>query len=389
MSTLFINIHYGTYIYQVPQTGLCGNRSLRRVLNRRQVCTPRKPQRLSGRYGFACALKSPRSSSESRGCGLIFWPVHWESWNGACTPSSSSSTTCFMIVRPTSKAVPQRQFVSALVEQVQALAAVQPAHRRLRDDRGNRFYLFEGPEARPLPSVTSVLSTIAKPALTTWSRNTALEAMRDALLRKAGKSITNEILEQALQEAKQQPRALAGRAAQLGIRGHEAFGRVLSGLGASKPVTAELDQTVSNFERWWKHSGYVLACSELVVRSERYGYAGQCDAIAVRLNEGVRTADESSSRPSASLAVFDWKTTSAIYSEYALQAAAYAKALEEMSHGTLHVHEAWVVRFGRMDSEPCFEARQVRDISAAFLCFRAALILFNELGETLYNDKGG
>lgn len=291
-----------------------------------------------------------------------------------------------MVVRAVAKAVPNQQRLSALVKQVQQLASVQPPYRRLRDARGSRFYVFEGPDARPLPSVTSVLSMIAKPALTAWTRNTALEAMRDALLRQAGSPVTGELLEQALQEAKQQPRVLAERASLHGLRGHEAFGRVLTGQSAAVRLDAELGKTVANFEQWWNKSGYTLACAELVVRSERYGYAGQCDAIAVRAHEGTDAAQERSVEQAVTLAVLDWKTTSAIYSEYALQAAAYAKALEEMSEGKLLVNEAWIIRFGRAGSGPCFEARQVRDLRTAFLCFRSALFLFNELSDELYTE---
>jgi hypothetical protein len=289
-----------------------------------------------------------------------------------------------MITRATAKTTPNQQLLSALVKRVQELAAAQPLYQRLRDERGNRFYLFEGPSARPLPSVTSVLSMIAKPALTAWTRNTALEAMRDALIRHAGSPVTSALLEQTLQEAKQQPRMLAERASQYGLRGHEAFGRVLTGHRDGPEPDTELEKTVTSFEEWWGKSGYTLASAELVVRSERYGYAGQCDAIAVRVNERATATSGSSLEKAVTLAVLDWKTTSAIYSEYALQAAAYAKALEEMSENQLVVDEAWVIRFGRAGTVPSFEARQVRDLRTAFLCFRAALFLFNELSEELY-----
>ena len=94
--------------------------------------------------------------------------------------------------------------------------------------------------------------------------------------------------------------------------------------------------------------------------SAKYGYAGAMDAVAY--HEGR-------------LVALDWKTSNGIYSEYALQVAAYAKALEEMTGE--EVHEAWIVRLGKRAPE--FEAKKVQDIESVFIAFRAALYLWKSL----------
>ena len=103
-----------------------------------------------------------------------------------------------------------------------------------------------------------------------------------------------------------------------------------------------------------------------MVFSAKYRYAGAMDAIAYR---------------DGSLVALDWKTSNGIYPEYALQVAAYAKALEEMTGNP--VTEAWTVRFGK--SAPEFEARQVIDLEKSFIAFRAALYLWRAIkGELLH-----
>jgi ATP-dependent exoDNAse (exonuclease V) beta subunit len=53
-----------------------------------------------------------------------------------------------------------------------------------------------------------------------------------------------------------------------------------------------------------------------MVYSARHRYAGAIDALAYREGE---------------LVALDWKTSKGLYPEYALQVAAYAKAIEEMT----------------------------------------------------------
>lgn len=78
------------------------------------------------------------------------------------------------------------------------------------------------------------------------------------------------------------------------------------------------------------------------------------------------------------LVVVGWKTSNGLYRD-ALEVAAYAKALEEMTGQP--VKEAWAVRFGK--KAPEFEARRVLDLEDAFIAFRAALYLWKAMRREL------
>ena len=52
------------------------------------------------------------------------------------------------------------------------------------NDKGSRYYLIPG-VSEPLPSVTSILSMIAKPGLIKWEKNVALDYIRSKLIIKS------------------------------------------------------------------------------------------------------------------------------------------------------------------------------------------------------------
>ena len=92
-----------------------------------------------------------------------------------------------------------------------------------------------------------------------------------------------------------------------------------------------------NFERWRSACGYEFLCNDFLVWSERYKYAGAADALAYTSGDGAGSK--------AGLVVIDFKSSNAIQSSYALQAAAYARAVEEMTGEP--VVRAAVVRLGK------------------------------------------
>ena len=92
-----------------------------------------------------------------------------------------------------------------------------------------------------------------------------------------------------------------------------------------------------NFERWRSACGYEFLCNDFFVWSERYKYAGAADALAYTSGDGAGSK--------AGLVVIDFKSSNAIQRSYALQAAAYARAVEEMTGEP--VVRAAVVRLGK------------------------------------------
>jgi hypothetical protein len=219
-----------------------------------------------------------------------------------------------------------------------------------------RFYRVEGFDEL-FPSVTTVLRVIAKPALIPWARNVALEAVRGALLDRAGRTewVTSEWVDQVITEARSRPDQARTEAADFGTQAHILIDQVLQGLEPEVPL--EFVPVLDNFKVWRQSAGLDMCLAETMVYSARYHYAGAMDALAYR---------------GQYLVALDWKTSNGLYPEYALQVAAYAKALEEMTGH--QVKEAWAVRLGK--TTPEFEARRVVDLEAAFNAFRAALFLW-------------
>ena len=222
---------------------------------------------------------------------------------------------------------------------------------------GHRFYLVAG---HTLPSVTTILSVIAKPALIPWARNTVLETVRRSLLKLQGAPIPPALLDAVIEDARRSPHKVMAQAADFGTKAHALIAAILQG---EKPeIPPELAPAIESFKAWQKNAGLDIEFAETEVRSLAHGYAGTLDALACRGDRWV---------------VLDWKTGNGIYPEHALQVAAYAKAFEETVG--VKVGEAWIIRLGK--TSPTFNAQQVMDIEAAFGTFLAVLGLWRGLQE--------
>ena len=234
-----------------------------------------------------------------------------------------------------------------------------PSITRVDGAPGGRHYRVEGFDGL-FPSVTTVLYVINKPALVPWARNMALESVETALMKRTGaqEAITPEWVSKVIAEARRRPEQIRSEAADFGTQAHVAIDQIVQGLEPQIPPEMEL--VVNNFAEWRREAHLDIKLTETMVFSAKYRYAGAMDAIAYR---------------DGSLVALDWKTSNGIYPEYALQVAAYAKALEEMTGNP--VTEAWTVRFGK--SAPEFEARQVMDLEKSFIAFRAALYLWRAI----------
>ena len=87
------------------------------------------------------------------------------------------------------------------------------------NDKGSRYYLIPGVE-EPLPSVTSILSTVAKPGLIKWEKNIALDFVRSKLNNKSADS--NDIsVETLIEEASKHPDFIKNKAGEFGSEAHE------------------------------------------------------------------------------------------------------------------------------------------------------------------------
>lgn len=238
------------------------------------------------------------------------------------------------------------------------------AHRK---DEG-RFYTVEG-QSEPFPSVTTVLDVINKPKLHLWTKTRMLSFIRTRLnfLRQESTTgtveLTEEWVEQTVKEAAERPDVEASIAAQFGTTSHSIIENVIK--GQEQAVDPKYAMVLANYNSWLAQSDLEIKETEKFVWSEKHRYAGSLDAW------GLCTHRDGRQR----LVVVDWKTTNYIQPQYALQVAAYAKALGEMT-GT-PVDEGWVIRLDK--TKPNWQAKKVADLDHTFEDFLGALRLWRSL----------
>jgi len=256
--------------------------------------------------------------------------------------------------------------VTEATDILKELAEKQPRIQRIDDRWGGRYYQVEGIEPK-LPSVTTVLNVISKPALVPWAKNMALENVRKALTAHdpRGEDVLlgvdySEWVDGIIAEAKALPDKARDEAADFGTRLHALIDERLKSIEAVPVVAPDLVTPFYAFKDWYRDSGLTIHQSEFMVYSETWGYAGTVDAIATRQTP---TGEE--------LVVVDWKTSNAIYREMFAQISAYALALEEMIGKP--ISEGWVLRLGK--KKPEFEAKRLsrEDLTAGGEAFRNAL----------------
>ncbi|GAM28103.1 hypothetical protein SAMD00019534_112790 [Acytostelium subglobosum LB1] len=198
---------------------------------------------------------------------------------------------------------------------------------------GQRYYQIPEHPDRLFPSVTSILQIINKPAIGAWERNLIIQSIKDTYIKTRPPNgfesveAEKEWLDNMLTQAKSKPTSVKTEAASFGTKAHTMIDNAI--FGDDFEVSDDVAHIKQAFEQWKRDSGITMERRDTVVWSKKYGYAGAIDAVG-RKKDG-------------SLVALDWKTSSFIGNEYALQVSAYAKALEEITGE--RVAEAWVVRF--------------------------------------------
>ncbi len=234
-------------------------------------------------------------------------------------------------------------------------------------ERNAHFYevTLKGGSAR-YPSVTGMLSVINKPALVPWAKREALSSVETALVKRLdGKNSAPIILnkswiDEILRDAKKRPDDIKNEAADLGTQAHAFIDQIIHG-NAPEAVPEAIQTPVQGFRDWWMKSGIELVMGDTKVASLIYGYGGSLDALGRRNGKFI---------------ILDWKTSSGIYHEYALQVAAYAQAFYE-TYG-ISCAEAIIVRFGKKPPID-FEARELCDLNLSFKTFLDAKSLKENL----------
>lgn len=156
-----------------------------------------------------------------------------------------------------------------------------------------------------LPSVTRILSVIAKPKVNAW----AMELMARHILDNYS-STSPKDMALLVQEAQGVHLEVSRKATQTGSEVHDWIEAFLRGVSRELPEDPSSLQAVQAFLDWWKKEKREVLLSEEVVAHPGLLYAGKVDLL---LADGT---------------LVDFKTSKALYPEYELQLGGYALALE-------------------------------------------------------------
>jgi hypothetical protein len=188
---------------------------------------------------------------------------------------------------------------------------------RLSFSPGNHSYYLADPDTgkkASIPSVTTLLNQLAKPALVKWAARAAADYASDNW-----DALAHMTPSERRKQIAAAPDQARNTAAARGTQIHAWAEALLAGEPVEVPEQHR--ETVSGFARWWERSGFTAVYRELAVWSDTddfdgCAYAGTLDLIAQKDGETW---------------CLDHKTGSGIYGDYAVQLAAYAAA------------ETWVV----------------------------------------------
>lgn len=244
----------------------------------------------------------------------------------------------------------------------------------------SRFYQVDG---KMLPSVTTILQSLAKPALVNWAGKVNREAMCEAA--------AEFYLEQTAPLSGDKFRSLLWRrvekrvfhneqaraAADLGTLAHErcewTIKKIMGEPVGADPIEvarkvagadqASIDKSLHAsvaFDRWVAENNVEPLMTEVVVSHHRHGYAGTADLVA-----GVNGV----------VGVVDLKTSSGVWPEMYLQLAAYRIAMID-DPSMPDPEQAWILRLPKKESDPEFEAVLVDNLDAHLAAFLALRDVF-------------
>ena len=243
-------------------------------------------------------------------------------------------------------------------------------------DTYERYYKIGDYEA--MPSVTTVLEMINKPALRDWKMNKALDYLKSKYERRHWddriatppwvrypsspkaqsfrtkvKTSWRDALASLRRNAKAHPNRVRDDAGDIGTEIHEAIAAEMRGEPwelVSEPAAIAMQ----SYRLWQEDTTIRPIWSEQTVWSLEYGYAGSADLVGM---------------DGAKLVVLDWKTGAGVYNEAGLQVAAYSHCIEELTGEK--VDECRVVHLDK--STPAWSEYKVKDWKRSFNGFLSAL----------------
>jgi hypothetical protein len=218
-----------------------------------------------------------------------------------------------------------------------------------------RHYPIPGTD-RLVPSVTNIVGTLDKPALPRWAaKQVAIMAWE---LRT---SLPNLAEDEAIDLLKGSPWRKSQRAANRGTTIHEWLQARVRGT-TLPPVEGEAALYVQAAEAWYERFQPQAIHTEVTLFSD--GYAGTADAI-LEIDDQVW--------------LVDYKTSSGLYPEVALQLSALATCdtLQEAGHEAQNAPAIDRVAAVRIGTDGDWEMREVEDVRACAEAFDHLLQVWN------------
>ncbi len=204
--------------------------------------------------------------------------------------------------------------MSANANEANVIEPPPPVKPKLRLELDAPHTVYRTRDGVRVPSVTTVLGMLDKPALLWWAWD----------LGRKGEDY----------------RKVKQRAADVGTVAHglcEAYlrGMELDTSNLVPEVVAQAQVSFERFRKWWDAQGYTVLHNELPLVSEKWRVGGTLDVMA-QDREG-------------NLVLVDLKTSRRVYFEMQLQVSAYAAIYEEVTSGP--VSELFIVRIGKAEQE--------------------------------------
>lgn len=171
-----------------------------------------------------------------------------------------------------------------------------------------------------LPSVTTILSLLDKPALVQWAANTSAEYIAERV--QALPELTTDAILSICESAKKEFRKVSRKAMDIGTTVHTAVEQYIKTGATPLSPSDEVLSAFIAFLEWEKANNVKYLQTELTIYGD--GYAGTLDLLC---NLGGKTY------------VVDFKTSTGIWPEMSLQLAAYRHAVnaDVQGHGILRL----------------------------------------------------
>lgn len=222
-------------------------------------------------------------------------------------------------------------------------------------------------EDNRIPSVTTILSAIAKPALVPWAAKVTSEYIADKI--KPGVAYDELQLNEIFESGKKAHLNSKQSAGQAGTLIHNWISSYIKGEAPDMPVSEEMVRSIEKFLKWVKEYNVEFVASEEMIYSIKYGYTGTFDFIC-RIN--------------GELVMGDIKTSSGIWDEYWLQVAAYQLAREEEFPQEKYAYRG-IIRIDRKIGTFQWKQSDPRDYDSHVAGFLAAKQLYNTLEDMKKN----